>query len=366
MKTQMKNRDYPFTQFVGVDVSKAKLDFAFDDGKASRQIKNTEKQIVDKLIGNITNPQQTIVVMEATGGYENLLISLLARHHIAFAVVNPLRVKNFAKGIGRDAKTDAIDAGVIARYGQVVQPSAQVVKSEESKKLRGLVERRRQLLDLINQEGNRLQQTTDEEFLGYLRQTLETLRKQLKTVDQRLAKCLDSNTENARRIAIMNGVKGLGPVTIGTFVAELPELGQLNRGQIAKLVGVAPMNNDSGQRNGRRRIYGGRSYVRRVLYMATLVATRHNPRIKAFYQRLLAQGKLKKVALVAAMRKLITILNTLIKNDEPWSDEPRGQKKERPRGISDAQDGAVGAPSPRISLEELRPRSAPVCFSESP
>ncbi len=330
----MKNRDYPFTQFVGVDVSKAKLDFAFDDGKASRQIKNTEKQIVDQLIANIADPQQTIVVMEATGGYENLLISLLARHHIAFAVVNPLRVKNFAKGISRDAKTDAIDAGVIARYGQVVQPSAQVVKSEESKKLRGLVERRRQLLDLIHQEGNRLQQTaqatqaTDEELLGYLRQTLETLRKQLKTVDRRLAKCLDSNTENARRIAIMNEVKGLGPVTIGTvtigtFVAELPELGQLNRGQIAKLVGVAPMNNDSGQRNGRRRIYGGRSYVRRVLYMATLVATRHNPRIKAFYQRLLAQGKLKKVALVAAMRKLITILNTLIKNDEPWSDEPR-------------------------------------------
>ncbi len=362
----MTNRDYPFTQFVGVDVSKAKLDFAFDDGKASQEIKNTEKQIVDQLIGKIADPQQTIVVMEATGGYEDLLVSLLHRHNIALAVVNPLRVNRFAKGIGRDAKTDPIDAGVITRFGQVVQPNAQVAKSEASKKLRSLVERRRQLLDLINQERNRLQQTTDEELLGYLRQTLETLRKQLKTVDRRLEKCLREDSQNARRIEIMNNVQGLGPVAVGTFVAELPELGRFNRGQIAKLVGVAPMNNDSGQRIGRRRIYGGRSYVRRVLYMATLVAARHNPRIKAFYQRLLAKGKPKKVALVAAMRKLITILNTLIKNDEMWSDGPRDEKKERLRGTSDAQNGAVGAPSPRISLEELRPRSAPLCVSESP
>jgi transposase len=197
----------------------------------------------------------------------------------------------------------------------------QAAKSEEEKKLRSLVERRRQLLDLINQENNRLQQTADQEIRGYLQQTLETLKNQVQVIDQRLKKCVQEDSENARKIEILDSVKGIGPVAISTFLAELPELGKLNRGQIAKLVGVAPMNNDSGQKTSRRRIFGGRSYVRRVLYMATLVATRHNPRIKAFYQRLLGEGKLKKVALTAAMRKLLTILNTLIKKDEIWNDE---------------------------------------------
>ena len=317
----MKKEQYPFSQFVGVDVSKAKLDFAFADGKPAREIKNSQEQIVGELLGKIEKPQETIVVMEATGGYEELLVTLLHEHHIAVAVVNPRRVRDFASGIGRDAKTDPIDASVIARYGEVVQPAAQAAKSDEDKKLRGLVERRRQLLDLINQENNRLQQTIDQEICGYIQQSLETLKKQVKVIDQRLEKCVGENTENARKIEILDSVKGIGPVAISTIIAELPELGELNRGQIAKLVGVAPMNNDSGQTKGRRRIFGGRSYVRRVLYMATLVATRHNCRIKAFYQRLLAEGKVKKVALVAAMRKLLTILNTLIKNDETWSDE---------------------------------------------
>ena len=317
----MMKKQYGFSQFVGVDVSKAKLDFAFADGKQSWKIKNDQEQIVSQLIGRIENPQATIVVMEATGGYEELLVTLLHQHQIAVAVVNPRRVKDFASGIGRDAKTDPIDAGVLAVYGHVVKPQPQAARSDENKKLRGLVERRRQLLDLINQENNRLQHTTDQEIRGYIKQSLETLKKQVKTIDERLAKCVHANTENARKIEILDSVKGLGPVAISTFLAELPELGQLNRGQIAKLVGVAPMNDDSGQMSRRRRTFGGRSYVRRVLYMATLVATRHNPRIKAFYQRLLAEGKLKKVALTAAMRKLLTILNTLIKNDELWNAE---------------------------------------------
>ncbi len=259
--------------------------------------------------------------MEATGGYEELLVTLLHRHGIALAVVNPRRVRDFAAGIGRDAKTDPIDAGVIAFYGQVVKPQPQAAKSEDQKKLQALVERRRQLLDLINQENNRLQQTTDQEIRGYIQKSLETLKKQVKTIDERLAKCIRTDRENARKIEIMESVKGLGPVSVSTFVAELPELGTLNRGQIAKLVGIAPLNNDSGQKSGRRRTFGGRSYVRRVLYLATLVATRFNPRIKAFYQRLLSAGKPKKVALTAAMRKLLTILNTLIKNDELWNEE---------------------------------------------
>jgi transposase len=320
----MTMNEYPFSQFVGVDVSKATLDFVLADGKRAVSIKNTEKQIVRKLIGEITDRPSTLVVMEATGGYEDRLVTLLHQHGIAVAVVNPRRVRDFAKGIGMDAKTDPIDAQVIARYGQVVRPAAQMAKSEEDKKLRALVERRRQLLGLVNQERNRLQQTDDAEVQDSIRQTLETLQKQMKTIDKRLKKCVKANTKNARKVEIIESVKGVGPVTVSTFLAELPELGDRNRGQIAKLVGVAPMNRDSGQASGRRRTIGGRSYVRRVLYMATLAATRFNPRIQAFYQRLLRKGKAKKVALIAAMRKLLTILNTLVKNDVLWKDpEPK-------------------------------------------
>lgn len=319
----MIGKVYPFTQVVGVDVSKDKLDFVLDDGRQPMVINNTPKEIVSKLISLIDNPENTIVVMEATGGYEAQLVTLLHQHKIPLAVVNPRRVRNFADGLGWDAKTDLIDARAIARYGRVVQPAAQMAKSDEERKLKNLVGRRRQLLDLINQEGNRLKQTTDSEIQGYIRESLETLKNQVETIDQRLAKCVKTNTVDARKIEILESVKGLGPVTVSTLLAELPELGHLNRGQIGKMVGVAPMNRDSGQASRKRRTFGGRSYVRRVLYMATLVATRFNPKIKAFYQRLVAQGKPKKLALVAAMRKLLVILNTLVKNDVLWSDDPK-------------------------------------------
>ena len=311
----MKTDQTAFTTVIGVDIAKAKLDVAFHD--ETTNVKNTEKDILSKLIGRIDS-ESTIVVMEATGGYEERLVSLLHQHGISLAVVNPRRVRDFAKGIGIDAKTDPIDAGVIAFYGRIVKPAPQLAKSDEEKKLKALVERRRQLLDLIGQENNRLQQTADREIEKYIRKSLEALKKQLKSIDARLAKCVQQDTANERKIEIMGSVKGIGPVAISTFLAELPELGELNRAEIAKLVGVAPMNNDTGQRSGKRRTMGGRSYVRRVLYMATLVATRFNPQIKSFYQRLLARGKEKKVALVAAMRKLLTILNTLIKKDELW------------------------------------------------
>lgn len=314
----MRNDPSPFSVIVGVDVSKFKLDFAFADGQETWTIDNTLPKIVAELIGRIKNPQGTLVVMEATGGYEELLVGLLHQHDIAVAVVNPRRVRAFAAGIGKDAKTDPIDAQVLAFYGQVAKPAAQVAKSVDEQKLQALVERRRQLLDLINQENNRRQQTSDREILDYIQQSLESLKKQVKTIDERLAKCLAADNVNARKVEILESVKGIGTVTVSTLVAELPELGKLNRGEIAKLVGVAPMNNDSGQSSGQRRSFGGRSSVRRVLYMATLVATRFNSRIKAFYQRLLAEGKPKKVALTAAMRKLLTILNTLVKTDQHW------------------------------------------------
>lgn len=319
----MMKEQYPFSQFLGVDVSKDKLDFGFADGSKTWSIKNSPSAITSELIAKIKLRQSTIVVLEATGGYEHCLVETLHEHNIALAVVNPRRVSDFADGIGRDAKTDPIDAKMIAFYGQVVKPEAQIARSEEERKLKVLVERRRQLLDLINQEDNRLQQTVDREVQDYIRQSLETLKKQVKAIDERLAECVAADRENARKVEILESVRGFGPVAISTLLAELPELGKLNRGQIAKLVGVAPMNRDSGKKSGLRRTFGGRSYVRRVLYMATLVATRFNPRIRAFYQRLLAEGKAKKLALTAAMRKLLTIVNALIKEDQLWSDEPK-------------------------------------------
>jgi transposase len=304
-----------FVYVVGVDVSKAKLDIALPNELLT--IKNNTaaiQQLVDRIASDAV-----IVVMEATGGYENQLVQALHMHGIALAVVNPRRVRDFAKGIGRDAKTDPIDARVIAYYGEIVKPAPQRAKSDDAKKLGALVERRRQLLGLIGQENNRLQQVDDADIKKLIQKSLEMLKKQLKTVDERIAKAIRQPAAgNLRKIEILGSAKGIGPVAISTFLAELPELGELNRNEIAKLVGVAPINNDSGQHAGKRRTMGGRSYVRRVLYMATLTATRHNPTIRKFYLRLLANGKEKKVALVAAMRKFLTILNTLIKKDELW------------------------------------------------
>lgn len=318
----MSQEPYLFSQFVGVDVSKNKLDFAHFDGQETFSISNSEESIAKELIGRIKNRRRTLVVLEATGGYESRLVAKLHKHKIALAIVNPRRVRDFASGVGRDAKTDPIDARVLAHYGQVVKPQPVAAKSDEETKLKALVERRRQLLDLVNQESNRLLQTTDQEIRGYIQKSLEMLKTQVKTIDQRLEQCVHADKANARTVEILESVKGVGPVAVSTFLAELPELGKLNRGQIAKLVGVAPINRDSGQASGKRRTFGGRSYVRRVLYMATLVAARFNPAIKSFYQRLLARGKPKKVALTAAMRKLITILNTLVQTNQLWTAEP--------------------------------------------
>ena len=318
----MKKNRYPFSQFIGVDVSKATLDFTFADSEETVTIDNSAEQIVDQLIGRISKSQATIIVMEATGGYENLLVQVAGDHSIAVAVVNPLRIRKFAAGIGYDAKTDPIDARAIAFYGQVVKPKPMLAKSDDESKLAALVARRRQLIDLIGQEHNRLLQTTDPEIREFIKESLEALKKQVKTIDRRLAKSVEANTTDRRKVEILQSIKGIGPVSISTFLAELPELGKLNRRQIAKLVGVAPMNNDSGLSRRKRRTFGGRSCVRRVLYMATLVATRSNPRIEQFYQQLLARGKEKKVALTASMRKLLTIINTMIRNDELWRTEP--------------------------------------------
>ena len=304
---------------VGVDVSKTKLDVATGSQGSVETIGNDAPSINNWIKKCITNHSSPLVVVEATGGYERLLVDGLQASCIAIAVVNPRRVREFAKGVGWDAKTDPIDAKVIAWYGEVVGPKPAIAKTKAEKELTALVVRRRQLLKMINMENNRLGQAP-QSVAKFIRESLKALKKQVKTLDKLIAGGVEKDAAAKPKVEIMQSVKGLGPVAISTFITELPELGQLNRGQIAKLVGVAPINHDSGQHQGKRKTIAGRSSVRRVLYMAALVATRHNPKIKAFYQRLLAGGKPKKLALVAAMRKLLTILNTLIKRNENWAE----------------------------------------------
>lgn len=312
----MKNQS-EYASIVGVDVAKHKLDINL--GGKVVTIKNQKQEIQHKLIKKLPDPKATLVVVEATGGYEAVLIDALHEQKIAVAVVNPRRVRDFANAIGMDAKTDAIDAGVIAHYGQVAMPQPIAAKAEHQKKTEAFVDRRSQLLDLINQEENRLAQCNDKEIAKLIGKSIRSMKKERALLDKRIAEQLENDELNARKIEIIGSCKGVGAVTISTLIAKLPELGEFNREEIAKLVGIAPMNNDTGKKSGKRFITGGRACVRKVLYMATLVATRFNPQIKTFYQRLLAAGKEKKVALVASMRKLLTILNTLIKKDELWT-----------------------------------------------
>ncbi len=311
MKTKEKKVVY-----VGVDVSKDTLDVYRSDTEENIKIENREVDI--NALCKIWKKKNVFVAMEATGGYETLLVRCLAKNGIDAAVANPRQVRDFAKGIGLDAKTDPIDAQVISKFASVVKPKAMPMASDHEQKHSALVTRRCQLLELMNQENNRLKQSWDDDVKKSIREVLESLKKQLKNVDSQLAKMLESDTVNKRTIEILQSVKGIGPVTISTLVAELPELGEMNRGQVAKLVGVAPINRDSGKKSGKRFIGGGRGQVRRVLYMATLVAIRYNPAIKAFYTHLKSKGKESKVAIVACMRKLITILNLLIKTDQVW------------------------------------------------
>lgn len=314
----MKTAENNFKFVIGIDVSKAKLDIACGRTGVVETVDNDISSIKN-LIEKVADARSTLVVVEATGGYERVLVQWLHSENIAVAVVNPRRVRDFAKGVGWDAKTDPIDAKVIAWYGEVVGPKPSVAKTKSEEELIALVVRRRQLLKMINMESNRLGQSP-KVVAKYIKDSLKALEKQVKLLDAKIAAGVEQAAASTDKVKIMNSVKGIGPVTTSTLVTELPELGKLSGGQIAKLVGVAPINHDSGQHQGKRKTKAGRSSVRRVLYMAALVATKHNRRIKAFYQRLVAAGKPKKLALVAAMRKLLTILNHLVKRNELWKD----------------------------------------------
>lgn len=311
----MKNT---YNRVIGVDVAKLTLQLADSQQTISGSCCNAAEAIEKEIIAKLDDPEGTLVVCEATGGYEGTLVRCMHQAGIAIAVANPRQVRDFANGLGILEKSDPIDAGVLVRFGEVVDVSLATPKSEDDQRHTALVRRRKQLQNSITQEKNRLQQTIDKEVRGFIEETLKHLKKQLKMVDDQLAKMMTRMPELSRRAEVLASAPGVGSVTVSTILCELPEIGSLNRGQIAKLIGVAPLVDQTGKRDGKRHIIGGRSSVRRVLYMATLVATQRNSIIKRFYQHLLSNGKPKKVALVACMRKLLIILNEMVRHNELW------------------------------------------------
>jgi len=307
--------------FVGVDVAKRHLDVAARPAGDIWTAANDEAGIED-LVKRLRGLRPTLIVVEATGGYELSLVLALAAARLPFAVANPRQVRDFAKGTGHLEKTDKIDAKVLAHFAEVVRPAPRPLPSEATQRVNALVVRRRQLVGMLTAEENR-RATAPTEVRGEIEDHIGWLKKRLSDLEGELRQAIKANPDWREEDRILRSAKGVGPALSTSLVGGVPELGNLNRRQIAKLVGTAPLARDSGKFKGKRMIWGGRSAVRAVLYMAALVAARHNPVIRALYQRLLAAGKLKKVALVACMRKLLTILNAMVRDGNPWQDIPQ-------------------------------------------
>lgn len=302
---------------IGIDVGKAKLDVSLSDEKKVRVWANDEAGRAE-LSDWVMIQAVELVVVEASGGYEAALLSELVGRGQAVALVNPTRVRAFARAEGILAKTDKIDAQVIARFGATMKPQARARREQAQVGLNELVTRRRQVVEMLTAEKNR-RQTASPAMQAHLARHLDWLQAEIEALEQQISQAIEANPVWAETAQRVESAPGIGPITAATLVADLPELGQLNRQQIAALVGVAPFNHDSGKHRGKRRIFGGRTSVRSVLYMATLSAIKHNSVIKDFYHHLLDQGKLKKVALTACMRKLLVILNTMVKTGQDWN-----------------------------------------------
>ena len=303
--------------FVGIDVSKDRLDVhILPSGQAFAVARNGEG--LDRLVAELRTRLPSLIVLEATGGFEVNVAAALAGAGLPLAVVNPRQIRDFARATGRLAKTDALDAQIIALFAERIRPEPRPIADADSLALAELVARRRQVVEMIGMEANRLHQARDPR----VRRTIETTRKILEAQLAALDKDIDDAVRGSPvwRAAddLLTSVPGIGAITSRTLIADLPELGRLDRRRIAALVGVAPINRDSGQMRGHRAIAGGRTAVRNVLYMATLVATRWNPVIKAHYARIVQAGRPKKLAIVACMRHLLTILNAIMRTASPW------------------------------------------------
>src|SRR5215211_6233871 len=304
------------SSYVGIDVSKARLDVAVLGERQEIQVENSQEGIA-QLVKQMADLQPELIVVEATGGYQRAVVDALFHAGLSLTVVNPARVRQFARASGVLAKTDKLDAFVLAAYGKTMQPRRYEGKSEAEKQLSALLVRRKQLEEMLKAEQNRLR-TIAPSLRSSVERMIAILKEEKKRLEEQIEQFLNEQKAWQEQREILSSAPGVGKVTTATLLAELPELGKMDRKKIAALVGVAPMNFDSGRKRGYRKTKGGRGDVRSVLYMATLVATRYNPVIRTQYQHLLKRGKEKKVALTACMRKFLTILNAMMRDRQPF------------------------------------------------
>jgi transposase len=304
-------------RFVGIDVSKDQLDLACRPEHTRWRVANDRAGIAE-CVTQLRQLKPTLIVLEATGGWQCALVAALAVAKLPFAVVNPRQIRDFAKATGQLAKTDALDANILAHFAEAVRPTPRPLPDETTQQLDALLQRRRQLLEMLVAERHRvaLAHPTVRDSLG---RHIDYLQRLIDETDDEISSLIRASPAWQEKDDLLQSAPGIGPVLSATLQAALPELGVLNQREIATLVGVAPLNDDSGKRSGARHIRGGRAEIRAVLYMATLTASRFNPVINAFYQRLLARGKAQKVAITAAMRKLLTILNAMVKTQTHWN-----------------------------------------------
>ena len=306
----------PSNVYVGIDVAKERLDVAQRPSLEGWRVANDERGIAE-LVARLVQLKPALVVLEATGGMELPLVGALAAAGLPVVVINPRQAREFARATGRLAKTDAIDAQVLAQFAEAVRPQLRPLPDAAAQELSALMTRRRQLIEMLTAEKNRLRAAA-RAVRPDIQEHIHWLERRLADLDGDLSQTIRSSDIWREKDDLLQSAPGVGPVVSTTLLADLPELGTLNRKEIAALVGVAPLNRDSGTLRGRRTVWGGRSKVRSALYMATLVATQRNPVIRIFYQRLLSAGKPKKVALTACMRKLLTILNAILRSRTPW------------------------------------------------
>jgi transposase len=311
--------------YVGIDVSKVTLDIALRPSGERWQVENNNEGITD-LVERMKSLKPASIVLEATGGYETAVAVSMSVINLPIAVINPRHARDFAKSLGRLAKTDKIDASVLAHFAEAIHPEPRVMPDEQTMLLQAALLRRRQLTEMIAAEKNRLLQI-HKAYQPQIKKHIVWMEEERAEIDKELGNQLRNSVVWREKEKLLRSVPGVGPVTTITLLAELPELGLLDRKKIASLVGVAPFNCDSGQKRGKRAIWGGRAYVRTTLYMATLSATRFNVVIREMYTRLRKAGKPSKVAIVACMRKLLTILNAIIHTGHCWQSELAASKK---------------------------------------
>ncbi len=304
--------------FIGIDISKLHLDVADSMTQETWQTANNEEGIAG-LVESLSALNPPLIVLEATGGLEIPLASALVAGRLPVAVVNPRQVRDFAKATGKLAKTDVIDSLVLAHFAKAIRPEVRKIKDEESLELSALVTRRRQLIEMLTKEKTRLKQAP-KWICKDIKEHIESLKKRLRKIDGDLSRTIKNSSAWREHDQIIQSVPGAGPVPAVNLLAGVPELGVLNQKQIAALIGLAPLNRDSGKFRGRRCIWGGRANVRAALYMAAVTAMQHNPVIRTFYTRLIEKGKPFKVAITACMRKLLTIINTMIKTKTLWNE----------------------------------------------